>query len=556
MTNSADQLKKDLDALCLVFAGKLAGKISRIENSWAGIEQGKWDTEVFHDLHRQVHSLAGAGATFGFSRLSDTARTLERLLLQVADESGMPLSAEQREQVAASLGAMVQAALEPDQERGVGASPSLPATLSPDPMDTGGPRLVFLVDGDISPAHGLSQKISYFGYQVQVFSGLEALKAGLAQACPAAIIMDHAAFPGDDTGCADAVAEVRRLCAIPVPVLFVSSRSDLPARLEAVRAGCSAYFTKPVDVGRVIDKLDALTTRRPPEAYRVLVVDDSISLGAFHAHILECAGMETQTIDNPMRALDKMTEFRPDLVLMDVYMPECSGLELAAVIRQQEEFVGIPIVFLSVEDDLDRQLFAMKLGGDDFLHKPIQPEHLVSSVTSRVERSRALRSLMVRDSLTGLLNHTTIMEQLEIQVGRSQRLGGSLSFAMLDIDHFKMVNDAYGHPVGDRVLKSLSRLLRQRLRETDFIGRYGGEEFAVILNDTDGPAAVKVLDQIRDDFSRLRYLAESGEFSVTLSCGVAAFPLYADAGKLNDAADKALYEAKRAGRNRLVLAPG
>jgi CheY-like chemotaxis protein len=155
-------------------------------------------------------------------------------------------------------------------------------------------------------------------------------------------------------------------------------------------------------------------------------------------------------------------------------MVACDGFELATVIRQQEEFVGISIVFLSAESNIGRQLFALRLGGDDFLIKPIEPDHLVSVVTSRVERSRVLRSFMVRDSLTGLLNHTAIKEQLEIQLARTRRLNGKLSFAMLDIDHFKTVNDTYGHSVGDRVLKSLSRLLQQRLRETDIVGRAGG----------------------------------------------------------------------------------
>jgi diguanylate cyclase (GGDEF)-like protein len=131
-----------------------------------------------------------------------------------------------------------------------------------------------------------------------------------------------------------------------------------------------------------------------------------------------------------------------------------------------------------------------------------------------------------------------------------------LSFAMIDIDYFKQVNDSYGHPVGDRVIKSLSRLLKQRLRTSDLVGRYGGEEFAVVLVDADGVTAMKVLDNIRDDFSQLRHLAEEKEFTVTFSCGIADVSQFPDATKLSDAADKALYKAKHAGRNRVMLADG
>ena len=165
-----------------------------------------------------------------------------------------------------------------------------------------------------------------------------------------------------------------------------------------------------------------------------------------------------------------------------------------------------------------------------------------------------LRSFMVRDSLTGLLNHTAIKDLLEGEVAGTIRLKKPLSFAMIDIDHFKQVNDSYGHPVGDRVIKSLARLLKQRLRTSDLVGRYGGEEFAVVLVDADRMTAMKVLDTIRNDFSQLRHLAGGIEFSVTFSCGIADVSQFPDATKLSDAADKALYKAKHAGRNRVMLA--
>jgi diguanylate cyclase (GGDEF)-like protein len=252
--------------------------------------------------------------------------------------------------------------------------------------------------------------------------------------------------------------------------------------------------------------------------------------------------------------MEPLEEFSPELILMDINMPGASGEEVAQVLRQQEIHVSVPIVFLSGETDKSRQLAAMGHGGDDFLVKPIQPEHLVSAVTSRIERYRALRNFMIRDSLTGLLNHTKIKEQLEIEIDRARRQQRPLSFAMIDLDHFKSVNDTYGHPTGDKVLKSLSRLLQQRLRKVDVIGRYGGEEFAVIFPDTSGPDAVRVLDGIRKDLVQIRQHGEKAEFSVTFSCGVASYPDFATPEAINNAADKALYRAKHDGRNRVVLA--
>ena len=125
---------------------------------------------------------------------------------------------------------------------------------------------------------------------------------------------------------------------------------------------------------------------------------------------------------------------------------------------------------------------------------------------------------------------------------------------MIDLDHFKLVNDEHGHMTGDRVLKSLSRLLQDRLRRTDIIGRYGGEEFAVILLNTDVENAHQIMDKIRESFSQIRQISSESDFYVTFSCGIAAFPQIKNASELNAAADQALYKAKETGRNRIVNA--
>jgi len=193
----------------------------------------------------------------------------------------------------------------------------------------------------------------------------------------------------------------------------------------------------------------------------------------------------------------------------------------------------------------------MSLGGDEFLQKPIQPEHLISAVKSRVIRYRALRALMVRDSLTGLLNHTSFKERLRTEVLRAHRLGHTLSVALLDIDFFKKVNDTYGHPAGDRVIKNLARLLKQRLRGADIIGRYGGEEFAVALPDTPLDGAVKALDNIRASFEAIEQFAGEHTFRTTLSAGVTECTGSCDGETLIQRADEALYAAKHGGRNQV-----
>ncbi len=541
---------------------RLPAKLAALQASWQSLLDSDGDSEALQTFYRNVHSLAGSSATHRLDALSDALRQIEHTV-QAAVDRADTLSTEAQRQISAWLHTVAEmvgtiAPATPPLHPTPPAHPTPPPTghtdydyhlLTPDPTRN---RRIFLVEDDTSQAQDLALQIGHFGYDVSIFHTPHAMKQQLQTTRPAAIIMDIV-FPQDRLAGIEAIQDVQHMCA-EIPVMFMSIRDDILARLQAVRVGGKAYFTKPVNIATLIDTLDELTNPTIPEPYRILIVDDDPDIGALYEQVLQHSAMETLFVKNPLLVMQPLIEFHPDLILMDVHMPECNGLELASVIRQQETFVGIPIVFLSTVTDVDEQLQAMGQGGDDFLTKDIQPEHLISAVQLRAQRSRMLRTTMVRDSLTGLLNHTTTKQQLAREVIQARRRHTSLSFAMLDIDKFKMINDSYGHPTGDRVIKSLSRMLQQRLRRTDIIGRYGGEEFAVMLPDTKGPTAVKVLDEIRADFAQIRQYTETDEFRVTFSCGIADFPTFQDPVVINKVADDALYRAKRQGRNCVVLA--
>jgi len=235
-------------------------------------------------------------------------------------------------------------------------------------------------------------------------------------------------------------------------------------------------------------------------------------------------------------------------------MPGCSGLELASIIRQQPSYVGIPIVFLSTEDENQKQVSALGLGADDFLSKPIEAERLVHAVSTRAARARRLRAGMLHDGLTGALNHSTVIDRLHSEISHAARQNTALATVLIDIDHFKTVNDTYGHLMGDQVLRSLTRLLRSRLRMTDSLGRYGGEEFLLILPDTSLDAALRLVNELRVLFSETQHQLGGRTFSVTFSAGVAAWSPGMHAAGIIDSADQALYRSKRQGRNRVTAA--
>ena len=225
------------------------------------------------------------------------------------------------------------------------------------------------------------------------------------------------------------------------------------------------------------------------------------------------------------------------------------------MIRYDNAWQSLPIVLMSAESDLARQVKALGSGADDFLVKPISDAQLVVGIRVRAERARQMAELMNQDSLTGLLKHASIKERLVQEIDRARRSGKPVSIAMVDIDLFKRVNDNWGHPIGDQVIKTLGNLLRQRLRRQDSVGRYGGEEFLAVLPECSEADAIRLLDDIRRRFADIEFRSGENKFNVTLSAGVAVSVQARDAHEVLVDADQALYQAKNRGRNQVCKWP-
>ena len=546
MADTGAEIAARLEALRREYATQLPQRLAAIEDCWAQLTGSHPVPAMLTELHRLAHNLAGSGKTFGFDAVSDSARSLEQYARSTLAQAG-PLTSVRLSELGQAMlglrqvfGKLAEAGRADKGLQVTAASGQKPACN----------RLLFLIEDDPDFARQLSLQLGHYGYEVRIFSRLAGIEAEIVRMRPAAIISDIYLPGGDDV---EASGRLLRQSSAP-SFLFISSRTDLETRLKAVRAGASAFFGKPVEIGALVERLDGLIAPLAEEPYRVLIVDDSEMLAEYYSLVLRASGMVVQSVQDPRRALLVLEDMRPDIILMDLYMEYCTGLELAAVIRQQPEYLGIPIVFLSMETDLDKQLTALGLGGDDFLTKPIDAGHLQRAVRSRIDRARALRSLMLRDSLTGLLNHTASTHCLEAELARARRDGHPVALVIIDIDHFKSVNDTYGHPAGDRVIKNLSRLLRQRLRGSDCIGRLGGEEFIVVLPNATAIRAGQILDQVRDSFAVLPHDAGGHTFTATFSCGVVEAAPGSTVADLMAAADQALYSAKHGGRNRVQVA--
>ena len=537
------------------FAGHLTDQIASLAHELEHLQNG-WQIETLENIRAEAHRIAGGSLSLGYTRIGISAQAIEstarELLAQpTIDLAGLNAACQS---IQKRIDVIRQAILK-DKSETLAVAASVPAEsiiAVPSLQDSRAGRLIYLVEDDPTQAQEIARQIGYFGYTVKVFNHLSEVEEAALREQPAVILMD-VIFPEGDSAGAEVISALQKKLPPETQVIFLSVRDDFQIRLKAARAGGKAYFCKPVNIGALIEVLDRLLSAEEKPPYRILIVDDDHVQATVNSLHLKRAGMEITTLTDPMNILQVLHEFNPDLILLDMYMPECSGMELAVIIRQIESFVSIPIVYLSAETDRSKQLEAVGLGGDDFLTKPIKPEHLISAVTSRVDRYRQLRYLMMRDSLTGLLNHTTLKERYAQEINRAIRHNTPLAYAMLDLDSFKNVNDTYGHSAGDRVIKSLSSMLRKRLRNSDIIGRYGGEEFAIVLPNTNSEEAAHILDELRESFAHIPHRAAGSDFTVTFSCGVASFPQRSTPLELAEAADKALYAAKKQGRNRVVI---
>ncbi len=546
-----NHLQKKIAQIRDEYACELPERIREIEDCWYRVLQNDGSPDSLNKLLYLLQNIAGACASFGYERMSQRTNRLKELVQELMNTEG-EITEKKRmliEEIIEMMKTEALVSIKKDYtDHGTFYSLSS-ATFSKDRRSD----LVVLISEEEEELKNLAFQISHFGYTVKAFQGIENLSYILSEeVIPSALILDTV-LDGDEIKGAETIKKLKDKFGHNLPVLFISNQDDIHIRLKVIRAGGDEYFVRPFNIIDLIDRLDVLTSDKTEEPYRVLIVEDEPKLALYYSILLKQAGMETEIVNNPLDVFSFLFEFNPDLILMDMYMSQCNGKELAKMIRQMKAFVCIPIVFLSAETDPVQKLSAMSVGGDDFITKPVEPEHLISSVRIRAERMRMLRSFMDRDSLTGLLNHSKTKEQLDISIDRARRMDTSVTFAMIDLDHFKRVNDTYGHYVGDMVIVALARLLQQRLRKTDIIGRYGGEEFAVILNSTTPEQARMILDEIRVSFSQIRHRAGEDEFRATFSCGIATYPDYKDAAELIKAADEALYSAKKQGRNRIVL---
>lgn len=556
MNTSQQTLQEKIALLRASFINQLPARLEQMQTHIALlIEDPERYVDVLPELHRAFHSLNGTGKSFGLMDLAALAQDAEALLMQLLEAPEQLKNVQWDTQLQHMLAQLVvhvntcKPSVHSSEPLAVAVAAVKP--VNPPVVRSAAP-LIYICDDEPEQVDYLAHQLQCFGYQIEHFTQTEMFRQAVLQQRPDAVIMD-VFFPQSRTAGTDELTHIKDVTGQQLPAIVLSGSNSFESRLSAVRAGSSAYFVKPARPMDLATVLDELIEDKQEDPYHILIVDDEPAVAQYHSLILENAGMVVHQIHNPTLIFDALKNFSPDLMLVDMYMPVCNGAELAALVRQVPAYVGLPIVFLSNETNTEKQFTAMQAGVEGFITKPVVPSELVSSVRLRAERMRTLRSLMAKDSLTGLYNHTTTTEMLVSALVGAARMQESVAMVMIDLDKFKSVNDTYGHMAGDQVIVALARLLKHRLRVTDVVGRYGGEEFALVLKDITAQAAKVLVDELREDFAKISFDSAHQQFTCTFSAGISMYPENQHAESLRMAADEALYLAKDQGRNRVVV---
>jgi two-component system, cell cycle response regulator len=291
---------------------------------------------------------------------------------------------------------------------------------------------------------------------------------------------------------------------------------------------------------------------------KILVVDDSKFNIRLMTDILQAEGYTVYSCEDGRSILEVVYFVKPAAILLDVVMPEIDGFEVCKLLKNDIQTENIPVIMVTSNTNSSDVKKALELGAFDYIKKPINGIEVIARIQSAIrynEYQEKLKEMALRDGLTGLYNHTFLIELFQKELGKKEKSSTSISFAMIDIDFFKKVNDTYGHLYGDRVLKEVASILRSTFPKHNIIGRYGGEEFGIVFLGLSKEELISTCENIRKNVESTEFKIDSETIRITVSIGAC----YKDnrenisSGEIIKIADESLYKAKNSGRNKVIF---
>ncbi|WP_367606246.1 diguanylate cyclase [Legionella sp. W05-934-2] len=410
------------------------------------------------------------------------------------------------------------------------------------------PGLVFILDKHGKESYELKDHLMLTIDEVTIFTHIKSLLEALKERTPAIII-----FNIDTVEEAVQISRFISRKSKAYSIIFLSQDGSFATRYAAIQCGADFFELKPFDPKIIGEKVFAMMDEQNGHKTKILAVIDNEEQQKYFELLLTELNCDIQILNNPPNIFTSILSFEPDAIILDMKLPQISGPDLTRLIRQYKNYASIPIIFISSDNSVDSISEAFQAGGDEYFVKPVDIEVLYKTIRSRVRRHREINRLIHEDGLTGLLNHRSTHNQLHSEIVAAKRYEFPLSIVEIDVDKFKLVNDTHGHPAGDKVLKNLAMLLKSHLRESDHIGRIGGEEFLVIMPSTTMKDAHDITERLRVLFSEIDHEDKGSHIYCTFSAGIAQLDKADTLNTFLKRADEGLYEAKASGRNQSVV---
>ena len=289
----------------------------------------------------------------------------------------------------------------------------------------------------------------------------------------------------------------------------------------------------------------------------VLVVDDNPQNLQVVGNLLKPHNLNLQFVMSGDKVIEAVTEHPPDLILLDIQMPGMDGFEVSRTLHQHPLYTDIPVIFLTAAyKDEESIVKGFQSGGVDYVTKPFFSEELIARIKTHLQLKKYkeyLKELSYTDSLTGLLNRRSMLDRIHEEKKRTRRSGIPFTVVIADVDYFKKVNDTYGHDCGDVVLQEIAKTLKQTVREQDCLARWGGEEFLLLLPETDGGGGITLSNKLRHVVEEMNVECRSNRIHVTMTFGISDCNLENSITECIKQADEALYKGKEEGRNRCII---
>ena len=524
-------------------------RVSVLEKVATALQIRELTEQEKQNAKREAHTLVGSLGSFGLDEASCLSREIQQLL---KEEPLGPNKSKQLLQLTASLRQQIEATVDvaretPDRNLALSSASSHVATL-------------LIVDDDPALTKQLAVEAVSWEIQAKTATSLKQARQNLVDQKPDVILLDLG-FPERNEGSLNFLAELRTHYA-EIPVLVFTAEEALTKRVEAARLGCQCFLQKPIAPSQVLAAVAQVLQQSMRSADRLLIVDDDPHLLQLLQAVLSPRGYQVTLLNQPEQFWQTLEQTAPDLVILDVDLHSydvphtsapLSGIDLCQVIRSDPRWNRLPVLFLSAHTDVETIHRGFAAKADDFLNKPVVVEELLTRIQTRLAQ-RQLWGMTEVDELTGVSLRRKALQDLTRLLQLARRQQQPLCLAILDLDHFKQINDRHGHQTGDRVLSYFGKRLLQSFRSEDVVGRWGGEEFVVVMYGMTKQDGMKRLNEVLQQLSQHLFTEPNNiSFSVTFSAGIAQLAEDGDDWQtLYQMADAALYQAKAQGRNQIV----